>query len=82
LALFFDRFADGRVVLLREASHGTSEFYRARAAITERLIRHHGFAFVAVEADWPDADRYVRHGETLSGAGDPLARFPLDVAQH
>jgi len=34
----FDRFADCRVVLLGEASHGTSEFYRARAAITRRLI--------------------------------------------
>ena len=30
----FDRFAGARVVLLGEATHGTSEFYRARAAIT------------------------------------------------
>ena len=53
------------MVLLGEASHGTSEFYRARAAITRRLIERHGFNIVAVEADWPDAatiDRYVRHG--------------------
>ena len=60
----FDRFADARVVLLGEATHGTSEFYRARAAITRRLIEQHGFTIVAVEADWPDAaaiDRYVRH---------------------
>src|ERR687892_536774 len=59
----FDRFADARIVLLGEASHGTSEFYRARAAITRRLIEQHGFNIVAVEADWPDAasvDRYVR----------------------
>ena len=35
---FFDRFADAKVVLLGEASHGTSEFYRARAAITRRLV--------------------------------------------
>lgn len=27
----FDRWADRRVVLLGEASHGTSEFYRSRA---------------------------------------------------
>src|SRR5213082_2426885 len=61
---FFDRFADATVVLLGEATHGTSEFYRARAAITRRLIEHHGFNIVAVEADWPDAatiDRYVTH---------------------
>ena len=30
----FDRFAKRRVVLLGEASHGTSEFYRMRARIT------------------------------------------------
>jgi protein-L-isoaspartate O-methyltransferase len=59
----FDRFGQSRVVLLGEASHGTSEFYQARAAITRRLIEKHGFTIVAVEADWPDAaaiDRYVR----------------------
>ncbi len=49
-AAAFDRFAEARVVLLGEASHGTSEFYRARAAITRRLIEHHGFSAVAVEA--------------------------------
>jgi hypothetical protein len=30
----FECFADRRVVLLGEASHGTSEFYQARAAIS------------------------------------------------
>ena len=62
----FERFAGARVVLLGEATHGTSEFYRARAAITRRLIERHGFGIVAVEADWPDAaqvDAYVRHRE-------------------
>src|SRR4051794_21050711 len=61
---FFDRFANAKVVLLGEATHGTSEFYQARAAITRRLIAQHGFNIVAVEADWPDAariDRFVRH---------------------
>jgi erythromycin esterase-like protein len=60
----FDRFADAKVVLLGEASHGTSEFYRARAAISRRLIETHGFNIVAVEADWPDAatiDAHIRH---------------------
>src|SRR3954452_21722439 len=54
---------DARLVLLGEASHGTQEFYRARAEITRRLIREKGFTAVAVEADWPDAyrvNRYVR----------------------
>ena len=34
------------MVLLGEATHGTSEFYRARAAITRWLIKHHGFTIV------------------------------------
>src|SRR5437868_5238705 len=46
----FGRFAEAKVVLLGEASHGTSEFYRARAAITQRLVERHGFNIVALEA--------------------------------
>lgn len=75
----FDRFADRRVVLLGEASHGTSEFYQARAAITRHLIERHGFTIVAVEADWPDAavvDRYVRHRPARESAEPPFQRFP------
>jgi erythromycin esterase len=49
-----ERIGDSRYVLLGEASHGTSEFYRWRAEITKRLIDEHGFSFVAVEGDWPD----------------------------
>jgi protein-L-isoaspartate(D-aspartate) O-methyltransferase len=74
----FDRFANRRIVLLGEASHGTSEFYRARAAITRRLIERHGFSIVAVEADWPDAaaiDRHVRHLPHRDGE-QPFQRFP------
>jgi erythromycin esterase-like protein len=76
---FFDRFGDARVVLLGEASHGTSEFYRARAAITQRLIERHGFTVVAAEADWPDAatiDRYVRHRQWREGELQAFERFP------
>ncbi|MER9166055.1 protein-L-isoaspartate(D-aspartate) O-methyltransferase [Mesorhizobium australicum] len=75
----FDRFGSRRVVLLGEASHGTSEFYRARAAVTRRLLQRHGFTIVAVEADWPDAaqiNRYVRGGERQSDAQRPFRRFP------
>jgi erythromycin esterase-like protein len=76
---FFDRFGDARVVLLGEATHGTSEFYRARAAITRRLIVEHGFTIVAVEADWPDAaliDRHVRHLAPAAEARPAFQRFP------
>jgi len=74
----FERFADARVVLLGECSHGTSEFYTARAAITRRLVERHGFTLVAVEADWPDAsvvNRYVRHLPPRPH-GAVFARFP------
>lgn len=78
-AAMFDRYADARVVLLGEASHGTSEFYRARAAITRRLVEQHGFTIVALEADWPDAatlDRIVRHRQPREGEERAFARFP------
>ena len=75
----FDRYADARVVLLGEASHGTSEFYRARAAITKRLVEQHGYTIVALEADWPDAatlDRWVRHRQPRDGEERAFERFP------
>ncbi|XSG82945.1 MAG: protein-L-isoaspartate(D-aspartate) O-methyltransferase [Methyloligella sp. ZOD6] len=79
LAAMIDRFADRRVVMLGEATHGTSEFYRARAAITERLVRRHGFNIVAVEADWPDAavyDSVIRGLPRPSIPERPFTRFP------
>jgi erythromycin esterase-like protein len=75
----FDPFAEARIVLLGEASHGTSEFYLARAAITRRLIEQHGFTILAVEADWPDAanvDRFVRHRRRREGEEAAFRRFP------
>ncbi len=75
----FARYGKAEVVLLGEATHGTSEFYRARAAISRYLIRNHGFNIIAVEADWPDAariDRYIRHGAPQTGEKQAFARFP------
>lgn len=75
----FDRYGDASVVLLGEATHGTSEFYQARAAITRRLVENHGFTIVAVEADWPDAariDNHVRHHAPRPRRGESFARFP------
>jgi len=73
---------DARLVLIGEASHGTHEFYRERAFITERLISEKGFAAVAVEADWPDAYRVNRYVRGASDDADAVAalldfeRFP------
>jgi len=58
---------DARFVLLGEASHGTHEFYTARARITRRLIVERGFDAVAIEGDWPDAYRVNRY---VRGRGD------------
>ncbi len=73
---------DARIVLIGESSHGTHEFYQARADITKWLIREKGFCAVAAEADWPDAyrvNRYVRGlgGDTTSDeALSGFERFP------
>ncbi len=79
LASLAERFADRRVVLLGEATHGTAEFYDARARITELLVKKHRFNIVAVEADWPDArvyDAKVRGLPRPSVPKAPFSRFP------
>jgi len=70
------------IVLLGEATHGTSEFYHERATITKRLITHYGFNAIAIEGDWPDAYRvnqYVK-GQlkdiTAKQSLDGFKRFP------
>ena len=73
------RVGDARVVLLGEATHGTSEFYRMRERITRELIEKKGFRLVAIEGDWPDAarvDHYVRHLEYPPSEWTAFARFP------
>ena len=79
LGPLIERMGDARVVLLGEATHGTSEFYRMRARITGELVEHHGFRIVAVEADWPDAatiDERVRSTEHPPSQREGFARFP------
>jgi protein-L-isoaspartate(D-aspartate) O-methyltransferase len=79
LAPLMRRIGDARLVLLGEASHGTSEFYRMRARITQELIAEKGFDIVAVEADWPDAariDHYIRHAKHRPSEWTAFARFP------
>lgn len=74
-----NRIGDARLVLLGEASHGTSEFYRMRERISRELIVKKGFRFVAIEGDWPDAarvDHYVRHLEFSASEWTAFARFP------
>lgn len=73
-----DAIGDARLVLLGEASHGTNDFYRVRAALTRRLIADRGFTAVVVEADWPDAYRvnlYARGFGDDESAEQALAGF-------
>jgi erythromycin esterase-like protein/predicted phosphoribosyltransferase len=58
---------DARIVLIGESSHGTHEFYEARAEITKWLIEQKGFNAVTAEADWPDAYRVNRYVRGLGG---------------
>ncbi|KAI0835146.1 erythromycin esterase-domain-containing protein [Hypoxylon sp. FL0890] len=71
----FDNFDKCKVLLIGDGTHGTSEFYTARAEITKYMIEKHGFNIVACEADWPDAeavDRYVRR------RGDPAKQASIE----
>lgn len=77
-----EKIGDARFVLIGEATHGTHEFYQARAEITRQLIENKGFMAVAIEGDWPDAynvHHYLQgHGnkdEALC-ALDKFKRFP------
>lgn len=79
LGPLMERIGSARIVLLGEATHGTSEFYRMRERITRDLIIKKGFRFVAIEADWPDAarvDHYVRHFQYPPSEWTAFARFP------
>lgn len=74
-----ERIGGARVVLIGEATHGTSEFYRMRARITRDLIVRRGFDIVAMEADWPDMaaiDRQTRGLPVTPLRERPFSRFP------
>ena len=80
LESLLQRIGAARIVLLGEATHGTSEFYRMRARISRELIERKGFSFVAIEGDWPDAariDHFVRHAEYAPSEWMAFARFPV-----
>ena len=66
---------DARIVLLGEASHGTSEYYTWRTEISRRLILEKGFQFIAVEGDWPDCftvNAAIKQNEVTYGSAARL----------
>lgn len=73
-----ESIAKSRIVMLGEASHGSSEFYSIRRMISERLIRDHGFDFIAVEGDWPDCQKlndFIHHKSTETTAKSIMRKF-------
>ena len=63
LTPLLEAIGDAKIVMLGEASHGTSEFYSVRAKLSKLLIEQKGFSSIAVEGDWPAAqhvNRYVK----------------------
>jgi erythromycin esterase len=57
LDILMQQIGNARIVLLGEASHGTSEYYQWRAAITKRLIQEKGFDLMGIEGEWADSYR-------------------------
>jgi erythromycin esterase len=80
----FEEINQRQLVLMGEASHGTSEFYFWRAELSKYLIEEKGFNFIAVEGDWPAFSRineFVKHKpgapSTIVEAMDEIDRWPL-----
>ncbi len=69
-------------VLLGESTHGTHEYYRERARITQRLISEMGFNAIAIEGNWSPTYRvnlYVRglgNDRSAEQALQDYKRFP------
>lgn len=70
---------EAKLVLLGEASHGTSEFYTTRIKLTKRLISEKKFRFIGVEGDWPSCykiNQYIKgHPNAPQSARDLLTCF-------
>ena len=84
LSALTDAITSERLVLMGEASHGTSEFYTKRAAMSKHLVAERGFNFIAVEGDWAAMARineFVKHKPgapaTIDDAMNALTRWPL-----
>lgn len=74
---------DKDFILLGESTHGSQEFYQARADITQQLILNNQLSAIAVEGDWPSVyrvNRFVRWqgvDKTATQALADFTRFPM-----
>ncbi|PRY13264.1 erythromycin esterase-like protein [Pontibacter ummariensis] len=73
LDVLLEDIGDARIVMLGEGSHGTSEYYTWRTAISKRLIQEKGFNFIAVEGDWPECYALNRLIKGYQNAGSKIA---------
>jgi erythromycin esterase len=76
---FFLDIPDRRIILLGESTHGTSQYYKFRDALTRKLIEERNISFIAVEGDWPTIfklNKYVKGLDSKSqSAKDILKTF-------
>lgn len=77
LTPLLEAIGDAKFVLLGEATHGTSEFYTWRAALTKRLILEKGFSLIAIEGDCPSSQQVNRYIKGFSEGG----KQPQEVLQ-
>lgn len=77
LDILIDRIGESQFVLLGEASHGTSEFYKWRSEISKRLILEKKFSFIAVEGDWPDCFRVNRFIKGFSNSDHNKSAYDI-----
>lgn len=77
-APILDKMGNAQLVLLGEESHGTHEFYQARARLSRYLIEQKHFNAIAIEGDWTSAypvHLYLQGQGALSQTLEALAQF-------
>lgn len=72
LTKMVEAIGDAKIVMIGEASHGTSEFYDIRATLSKKLIEQKGFQLIAVEGDWPSAQAVNRYVKGYSAEGETV----------
>lgn len=69
LESLIESIGDKKIVAIGEDTHGTSEYYKLREAITKKLILEKGFNVVVLENPYDDIEMLVKniHKEKLEG---------------
>lgn len=70
---FLDAYGSNTVVGLGEATHGTSEFFKAKQRMLRYLVENHGFKVFAIEADFGES-LFINEA-VLSGNRDKIVEL-------